>query len=141
MRCSLELTIAAFLLIGSNASDAAVWIKNDRGGLIEKYLHKYDVVRESGQSVIIDGLCASACTIVLTIPWNQICVTPQAKLAFHAAWDFGPRGRPVTNLQATQKLYSLYPKPVQQWIADRGGLTSRTIILPGKVLKAMYRPC
>jgi hypothetical protein len=40
--------------------------------------------------VIIDGFCASACTIVLgTVPHDKICVTFRAKLGFHAAWDPG----------------------------------------------------
>jgi hypothetical protein len=33
--------------------------------------------------VIIDGFCASACTIVLgTVPHDKICVTCRAKLGF-----------------------------------------------------------
>ena len=74
---------------------------------------------------MIDGLCASACTIVLgAIPNDKICVTPNANLAFHAAWDFGARGRTITNPGATRMLYSMYPSQVRHWIANRGGLKS-----------------
>jgi hypothetical protein len=91
---------------------------------------------------MIDGLCASACTIVLgAIPNDKICITPNANLAFHAAWDFGTRGRTITNPRATQMLYSMYPSQVQHWIANRGGLSPRMIFLRGRQLKAMYRPC
>jgi hypothetical protein len=35
----------------------------------------------AGESVIIDGLCASACTIVLSeLPRDKICVTSRALL-------------------------------------------------------------
>ena len=73
--------------------------------------------------MIIDGLCASACTIVLgAVPHDKICVTSHATLGFHAAWDFGANGRAVTNPEATQMLYSMYPSAVRRWIAQRGGL-------------------
>ena len=38
-------------------------------------------------------------------------------------------------------LYSMYPSQVRHWIADRGGLTPRTIFLSGRQLESMYRPC
>ena len=96
----------------------------------------------SGETVIIDGLCASACTIVLgAVPHDKICVTSHATLGFHAAWDFGANGRAVTNPEATQMLYSMYPSPVRRWIAQRGGLTPHMIFLRGKQLMSMYKPC
>ena len=91
---------------------------------------------------MIDGLCASACTIVLgAIPHEKICVTRNANLAFHAAWDFGAQGRAITNPGATRMLYSMYPSQVRHWIANRGGLSPRMIFLRGRQLEAMYRPC
>jgi hypothetical protein len=92
--------------------------------------------------VIIDGLCASACTIVLgAIPHDKICVTSHANLGFHAAWDFGANGRAITNPEATQMLYSMYPSQIRHWISQRGGLTPRMIFLHGRELQTMYRPC
>jgi hypothetical protein len=103
---------------------------------------KYQGLRTSGETVIIDGLCASACTIVLgAVPHDRICVTSHANLGFHAAWDFGANGRAVTNPEATQMLYSMYPTPVRKWITARGGLKPRMIFLRGKQLQAMYKPC
>jgi hypothetical protein len=130
------------LFAGVGASHAGVRIANDRGGQIGQYLDKYSELRASGQAVMIDGLCASACTIVLgAIPHDKICVTSNATLGFHAAFDFAGNGRTVTNPQATQMLYSGYPSQVRRWISRRGGLTPRMIFLHGKQLQAMYRPC
>jgi hypothetical protein len=99
-------------------------------------------LRSSGETVVIDGLCASACTIVLNaVPHDKICVTSRATLGFHAAWNFGAKGRTITDREATLMLYSMYPMPVQRWIAARGGLTPHMIFLRGKVLQAMYKPC
>jgi hypothetical protein len=49
--------------------------------------------------------------------------------------------RPITNREATQMLYSMYPSPIRRWIAQRGGLTSHMIYLRGKQLARMYKPC
>ena len=135
--------LATVLLIACmGASQAVVRIADDRGGRIGTYVDKYQDLRQSGDTVIIDGLCASACTIVLgAIPHDRICVTSHAMLGFHAAWDFGSNGRAITNPEATQMLYSMYPSAVRHWIAQRGGLTPRMIFLRGKELLSMYRPC
>jgi hypothetical protein len=68
-------------------------------------------------------------------------VTARASFGFHSAWDRGADGREVTNHDATQTLYSLYPSPVRRWIAARGGLKPQMIFLQGKELISMYRPC
>jgi len=133
---------AALLLWGIGASQAAVRIANDAGGRIDRYLDGYEKLGASGQMVRIDGLCASACTIVLAmIPRDKICVTSNANLAFHAAWDFGAYRRAITNPEATRNLFAMYPVQVRRWIEHHGGLTPRTIFLRGKQLQAMYRSC
>ena len=142
MRLVTGVLTAVLLLVGMGASQATVRIADDRGGRIGTYVDKYQDLRSSGETVIIDGLCASACTIVLgAVPHDKICVTSHANLGFHAAWDFGANGRAVTNPEATQMLYSMYPSSVRRWIAQRGGLKSQMIFLRGKQLQAMYKPC
>jgi hypothetical protein len=142
MKFVTGLLAAVLLLAGVGASHAVVRIGEDRGGRIGTYVDKYQDLRSSGETVIIDGLCASACTIVLgAVPHDKICVTSHATLGFHAAWDFGANGRAITNPEATQMLYSMYPTPVRRWIAQRGGLTPHMIFLHGKQLMSMYRPC
>lgn len=142
MKLLTGLLAAVLLLAGVGASHAVVRIADDRGGRIGTYVDKYQGLRTSGETVIIDGLCASACTIVLgAISPDKICVTSHAELGFHAAWDFGANGRAVTNAEATQMLYSMYPQPVKKWISARGGLTPRMIFLKGKQLQALYKPC
>jgi hypothetical protein len=138
-----KIALVAFLIVaGISAAQAAVRIADDRGGRIGNYLDKYEALRTSGQTVMIDGECLSACTIVLgTISHDRICVTPNASLGFHAAYDMGGNGRAVTNTAATRMLYSHYPSQVRHWIAARGGLKSQMIFLQGRELLGMYRPC
>ncbi|WP_024510140.1 hypothetical protein [Bradyrhizobium sp. ARR65] len=142
MKIVKGLLAAVLLLAAMGASHAAVRIADDRGGRIGTYVDRYQDLRSSGETVVIDGLCASACTIVLgAIPHDRICVTSHATLGFHAAWDFGSGGRAITNPEATQMLYSMYPTQIRRWIARRGGLTPRMIFLRGRELQTMYRPC
>jgi hypothetical protein len=142
MKFVTGLLAAALLLAAVAKSRAEVRIADDLGGQIGTYVDKYEDLRTSGQTVIIDGRCLSACTMVLgAVPHNRICVTSRAVLGFHAAWDAGANGREVTNHDATQMLYSMYPPQVRRWIAARGGLKPRMIFLSGKQLMSMYRPC
>jgi hypothetical protein len=142
MRFLTGLLAVVLLLAGMGASHAVVRIADDRGGRIGTYVDRYQDLRQSGETVIIDGLCASACTIVLgAIPHDRICVTSHATLGFHAAWDFGNNGQAITNPEATHMLYAMYPSSVRRWISQRGGLTPRMIFLKGRQLQAMYKPC
>ncbi|WP_213288012.1 hypothetical protein [Bradyrhizobium sp. sGM-13] len=142
MKCMTGFLVAILLTLNVSEASSAVRITNDRGGLIATYIVKYDRLASSGQSVIIDGLCASACTMVLSaLPHDKICVTPRATLGFHAAWNYGANGRAFTDPEATLMMYSTYPTRVRRWIARRGGLTPHTIFLSGKPLQEMYRSC
>jgi hypothetical protein len=142
MKIFTLLLASAFLLICGGRSYALVRIANDRGGLIGRYVDRYDQLKHTGQTVVIDGLCASACTIVLSkVPSNRICVTEKASLAFHAAWDLGPGGRHITNPEATRTMYLMYPAPVRNWISTQGGLSPRMIFLRGPKLEDLYARC
>jgi hypothetical protein len=132
--------VAAALTVSS--AHAAVRIKADPGGQIGPYLENLVALRGSGERVIIDGPCLSACTMVLgVIPRERICVTPRARLGFHAAWHPGDDGRPVQSREATQLLMEIYPEHVRSWIARRGGLSPRMKFLTGRELAAMYQTC
>jgi hypothetical protein len=142
MKFLMGVLAATFLVIGISSSQAMMRITDDRGGRIGTYVDKYQELRTSGDTVMIDGLCASACTIVLgAVPPNRICVTSRANLGFHAAWDFGSNGQAVTNSEATRMLYAMYPSPIRRWIASHGGLTPRMLFLHGRQLTTLYKPC
>jgi hypothetical protein len=142
MKYVTGILVAILLILDVSEASSAVRIANDRGGLIGTYIVRYQRLASSGESVIIDGLCASACTMVLSaLPREKICVTSRATLGFHAAWNYGANGRAFIDPEATLMLYSTYPTPVRRWIARRGGLSPHTIFLSGKQLQVMYRSC
>ena len=99
-------------------------------------------MRESGERVVIDGPCLSACTLVLmTVPEERICVTRRAVLGFHAARSIDRRGRMYAEPEASRVVLDGYPPPVRDWISRHGGLTSRLLLLRGRELAAIYPRC
>ena len=118
-------------------------ILSSSGGEVSSYLAVFERVRQSGDRVIIDGPCLSACTLVLsTIPKNRICVTRRAVLGFHAPKYVDPRsGRMSRSPEATRIVTQSYPSGVRAWIKKRGGLTQKVIYLRGRELAALYPHC
>jgi hypothetical protein len=141
MRYVLSIAALAATVVTSPAS-ATIWITGDSGGQIGAYLQRIDAMRRSGDRVVIDGPCLSACTMVLgAIPRNRICVTSRAQLGFHAAYDLDQNGGQVTNRGGTALLMNHYPQHVRSWIARHGGLTRQMIYLSGGELSSMYPSC
>jgi len=142
MRIAGIVAGAAMAALAVTAAQATVRIVLDPGGQIGPYLENLHALRNSGERVIIDGPCLSACTMVLgVIPKERICVTPKARLGFHAAWHPGDDGRPVTSRAATQLLMDIYPQHVRTWIKGHGGLSPKMMYLSGRELAAMYQTC
>src|SRR3954470_13362527 len=87
---AMRITLLSLLLLclaAATPARAELHITRDHGGYVEEYKTKYKRIREKGERVIIDGICNSACTLVLGIvPMNKICVTPRASLGFHQAY-------------------------------------------------------
>ena len=142
MRIGAILVGALVTTLTVTSASATVRIAGDLGGQIGHYLDRYAAVRSSGERVVIDGTCVSACTLVLgAVPRNRICVTSRARLGFHAAWRPTGKSGQVTDAAGTQLLMQNYPQEIRSWIAQRGGLTPRMMYLSGSELAAMYQTC
>ena len=121
---------------------AEVRIESSSGGVVGSYLELFSRVRRSGERVVIDGPCLSACTLVLsTIPRSRICVTPRAVLGFHAPAIIDQEGHKYRSREATKAVMASYPPSVQAWIRRHGGLKQDLIFLHGRDLAALYPRC
>jgi hypothetical protein len=142
MRIRSLLLCAALLAAGMMPASATMRIAEDRGGQIGHYLQAFAMLRSSGEKVVVDGNCLSACTLVLgLIPPARICATPRARFGFHAAWMPDLDGRPVTSPMGTQALWNIYPVPVRRWINRHGGLSRRMIYMQGGDLGGIVASC
>ena len=138
---TIVLAIALWV-IASALARAEVRILSSPGGQVGPFLDLFEEVNRSGERVVIDGPCLSACTLVLSmVPSERICVTRRAVLGFHAARSIDRRGRTYAEPEASRLVLDAYPGPVRSWIIHRGGLTSRLLLLRGRELAAMFRSC
>lgn len=116
-------TIAAIsLFLASAFSAQALTINHDEGGATTPYHKRFKALARSGERVVIDGPCLSACTLVFRyVPANRICGTQRAVIGVHRFWWQFPNGRVVDDQRATLSAMRGYPKAVQAAIAARGG--------------------
>ncbi|MFA6265630.1 MAG: hypothetical protein WC670_07955 [Pseudolabrys sp.] len=139
--CGVTVALALASSLPTPAS-ATMRIAEDRGGQIGHYLQAFAMLRSSGEQVIIDGNCLSACTLVLgLVPRARICATPRARFGFHAAWMPDVDGSPVTSKLGTEALWNIYPKDVRRWINRNGGLSRKMIYLQGNAMHGMVSEC
>src|SRR3982074_2067244 len=89
---------------------AEVRILASPGGQVGPFLDLFEQVRESGERVVIDGPCLSACTLVLSmVPNVLMCVPGRAVLGFHAARSIDRRGRMYAEPEASELVLEAYP--------------------------------
>jgi len=134
--------VFGMLFIAGTAS-ADVRIINDPGGEVSSYLRAFYEVRASGERIVIDGPCLSACTLLTGIvPRDHVCVTRRAVLGFHAASYYNDVSRSLVPTRAgTRLVMRLYPPEVRAWINRHGGLTPDLIMMRGPDLAALYPSC
>ncbi len=138
----IYLVAAALCALISLPARAEIRILGSQGGQVGPFLDLFEGVRASGDRVVIDGPCLSACTLVLSIvPSDRICVTRRAVLGFHAARSMDRRGRMYAEPEASELVLEAYPAAVRGWIQRRGGLSSRLLLLRGRDLAAIYPSC
>jgi hypothetical protein len=142
MRIRSLLLCVVVLACGVTSASATMRIAEDRGGQIGHYLQAFAMLRSTGEHVVVDGDCLSACTLVLgLIPRSRVCATPRARFGFHAAWMPDGDGHPVTSPLGTQALWNIYPTSVRHWINQHGGLSRRMIFLEGRDLGGVLASC
>jgi hypothetical protein len=121
MKKLISLLAGAFLFAAH--ANATVVIKGDSGGYIDYFLHKYEVIRASGDQVIIAGPCSSACTTMLGIvAESKICATPEGVFGFHSGMVMLP-GQPWSARYSpywTQVMWRGYPERVRNLLRSLG---------------------
>jgi hypothetical protein len=120
-----QLTAFAVLMSGAGASadpqevHRVVTIRNDRGGMIIEYAVRARKLERAGSRVRFAGSCDSACTLLLGLPRNRVCITKEASFGFHLPYGSSRNG----NRAAAEYLIRSYPSWVTSWLRANGGLT------------------
>jgi hypothetical protein len=138
----VRIALLTLTLLVCAPASAEIRIIQSPGGEVGPFLDLFERVRASGERVVIDGPCLSACTLVLSmVPGERICVTKRAVLGFHAARSMDQRGRSYAEPEASAVVLAAYPAAVRDWISRHGGLTSHLLLLRGRELSAIYPRC
>src|SRR5260370_25937467 len=113
-------------------ASADVRIVGDPGGEVSSYIQKFSEIRDSGQRIVIDGPCLSACTLLTGIvPLDHVCITRRAALGFPAASYYDDVSRSLVPTRArTRLVMRLYPPEIRAWINQHGRPTPQLITLP-----------
>lgn len=113
MKAAAVLLIAAALGPAHAQTKAKPFvIDDDGGGNIGTYMDFYWRLNNTGLSVVLDGKCVSACTLVLHLAPDRLCATPRAELGFH---------RPTSDDSAVKRgdiadfARHVYPPKIADW--------------------------
>ncbi|MEP6565760.1 MAG: hypothetical protein ABJB10_11535 [Mesorhizobium sp.] len=130
----MAMAIGFFAVLMMLPANAETVRRNPGGQIVTFALHVAEL-RAADEPVHFDGACDSACTLYLSLPAEQLCVTPRASFGFHLPYGIGVK----QNAFAANYLLSQYPDWVRQWVDEHGGL-SHTIMRMGADEVAMHLP-
>lgn len=142
----------ALLLYACLPASALVVIQKDIGGVIVDYIKKYSDIRDSGEKIIVDGECHSACTLFLSIvPKENYCLTDRALLGFHTATVRRkmPNGKVQVSYapEFSALMFYSYPGEIRKmlknlgWDAEEDKPHPEIIGIQANMLSAVARKC
>ena len=129
--------IAFILLFGFAASAQAKTIIDDRGGYLLVYATEVYHLRLSGEPVQVIGDCYSACTLFLSLPPKQLCITRAATFNFHKPYG----GNKADTDLSIRLMREDYPRWVVNWIDNNGGLTNELLTMDYSYAKRFIKSC
>jgi hypothetical protein len=120
-----------------NAVAESVTIGDNSGGTIADFAISTAQYRNDGTRISFTGQCDSACTLFLSLPTAQTCVSHGATFRFHAPFGVSPRAQAT----ATAYLLRSYPNWVRNWIAQKHGLTRELLTMDYAFASKFMRSC
>jgi len=127
--------LTAFFTSSVQASPRPHIVRYDEGGYLDERVPEINARADAGQKVVVDGYCASACTLYLVT--GNVCATKNAKFLFHQA-HVGFNGPPLPRL--TKTIWAQYPKPIRSWLAKKVQ-NKNVLILKGRELVGRVPIC
>lgn len=104
---------------------STVSISNNSGGNVAAFAIETASYRSAGTMVKFDGRCDSACTLFLSLPTSQTCVSHGAFFRFHSPTAGSARSERIAQNFMMRK----YPGWVRSWIASHNGLSRELITM------------
>jgi len=105
----------------------SILIREGVGGRLNGMLETLEYLDQHPEkTVIIDGPCASACTLLLGKP-NNVMFTERAVFRFHSvSWRYlDDLDSPIAlSLEGNLKMMEVLPAPVREWVVENNALAS-----------------
>lgn len=152
MKYILAVCIISFFTSFVEAKEPYI-IRGDMGGRNATYFNKFKHLANEGRRIIIDGDCASACTLVIHKEAGSIvCITPRARMGFHQPYrlKFGFVNRSTLERDKVDKVWQRivngYPPTIRRMVINapdpkRGARTTDILWLEYKDLRKAIKPC
>lgn len=134
---SLTDPILTLLDTGVDCGEPCV-IESSPGGDVMGFRLQGLRLKARGTPVIVDGECASACTLLIDVDRANVCLTTRAVLEYHQGHYFDHDGKDVFI-----PLHFETPG-LQQYFESRGGLPASrddVLVVPFSEAKQFYKPC
>src|SRR5262249_14665975 len=82
----------------------------------------FEVLEATGNNIEIRGVCASACTLVLSyIPKERLCFAKTAWLGFHQYSQMVSGMITEEIIKHSRADYDSYPQDIREWLEQKGG--------------------
>ena len=126
-KASILTVLLLFLTLTSAKADIVV-TDEDPGGVVGTYEMWWKRIAESGDKVVIDGECVSACTYLMNlVPNDRVCMTERGSFGIHMARLLD---EDTGNAALTDRMETLYyPLWFRDWIKDN---------VPNRSLEVVY---
>lgn len=131
------LTWAPQAYAWNNKTVGLLVIASDSGGDVVSYAIRVSHAKRRNTKVEFRGKCQSACTLFLSLPTDQVCITPGASFSFHKAHSASAD----MNAWGTQYLLKTYPAWVVDWIEKKGGLSRNLLHMSYDYAARHLPPC
>lgn len=117
----------------------AVVIRYGVGGVVNGMMSTIRYMKENpAAKIIIDGPCMSACTLLLSLPDDQVKFTEKADFGFHTSY-FTINGHQYKDNKVNKKMLQFFKPSVKDWIISSNAYASVNITaLPRDILYAEY---
>jgi hypothetical protein len=131
-----SLCLAGAVLLSTSLPSTALEVRDDYGGLVNHYFHRFRALERSGEPVEILGPCASSCTFYIVL--RNVCIDKRAALGFHAVRN-SESGKIVR--EVTDWMLEFYPPWVREWLAKNGGLTVQKLWMSASYAQKFLPAC
>ncbi len=111
-----DIVASIFILFSGNSYSQPANTTIDYGGSIFERITTFNMLKDTGVTIKIEGVCISACTMYLGLP--DVCVQDGALFGFHSSFEMDQNGGMKKSDFGNQVLMEFYPDAVKKYVVE-----------------------